>query len=259
MTTRGCVSSLNPSWLQQTGPATNKPSSKTANHLPKIDTGAFWGSTFQLVIFSDVCAALSLELDGSRQDICSSYPPGVLHKVDSLSSSHGPSGSTAGTIPSPNTIRKRDLFIQPFKASDQREIMSGWVWVSFPRSCCAHLYLSFPPAGKKKKRKEKERKPMEWFKLSWCTMYIQTHKARGVNTQVGQQSMHRQALKEDIGGPLLCFWLMEEKPQSPYEMKTAFLTLLDHIPGHIVYIFNNIIFKNTTKYRFLYQNQPESN
>lgn len=93
---------------------------QTADHLPKIDmqnnSRSFWGSTFQLVIFSDVSAALRLELDGSRQDICSSYPPGVLHKVDSLSSSHGPSGSTAGTIPSPNTIRKRDLFIQPFKA-----------------------------------------------------------------------------------------------------------------------------------------------
>lgn len=111
--------------LAAADPACNKsalPSNlfKPANRLLKIDvqnnSSSFWGSAFQLVLFTDVCAALRLELDGSRQDICSSYPPGALHKVDSLSSSHGPSGSAAGTIPSPNTIRKRDLFIQPFKA-----------------------------------------------------------------------------------------------------------------------------------------------
>ncbi|CAB1425251.1 unnamed protein product [Pleuronectes platessa] len=87
-------------------------SSNRQTTVPKIEPLSCRG----LVILGDVCAARSLELDGSRQDICSSYPPGVVHKVDSLSRGHGPGGCTAATTPSPNTIRKRDLFIQPFRA-----------------------------------------------------------------------------------------------------------------------------------------------
>lgn len=44
-----------------------------------------------------------------------------------FSCSHGPSGGTAGTVPSPNTIRKRGPVYPTVGGSDQREIMSGWV------------------------------------------------------------------------------------------------------------------------------------
>lgn len=105
--------------LQKAGPATKKLNVQISSNHPKNrrakkprSAAGVWGggvSTLQVVIFCCVCAVLSLELDSNRQDICSSYPSGVLHKVDSLSSSHGPSGCTAGTVPSPNTIQKRGL------------------------------------------------------------------------------------------------------------------------------------------------------
>lgn len=105
---------------QKAGPATKKlnvqissnhPKNRRAKSIGVLLVFGVWGFHIAgtVVIFCCVCAVLRLELDSNRQDICSSYPSGVLHKVDSLSSSHGPSGCMAATVPSPNTIRKRGL------------------------------------------------------------------------------------------------------------------------------------------------------
>lgn len=148
-------------WLLQklTGPATSKssrlqkPPRKTANRLPKNGHARSYfggvGAPLSSQSSSVTCVQLfSLERwTAADRNICSSYPPPVCcTKWTLFSCRRGPSGGTAGTIPSPNTIRKGgDLFIQPFGGlgSEGDNVRTG---LSLrPHICVGGFFLSTPP------------------------------------------------------------------------------------------------------------------
>ena len=103
---------------------------ETANRFPKNGRARGAPLSSQSSSVTCVCAAFSLERwTAADRNICSSYPPPVCcTKWTLFSCRRGPSGGTAGTIPSPNTIRKGGTCLSNRSgASDQREITSGRV------------------------------------------------------------------------------------------------------------------------------------